>query len=125
MKLEGIDHVAIAVPDLARTIAWYSEVLGFQRQHADEWNGVPAFMGIGSTAIALFPQKEKSTGQAARGGAMLHLAFRADRAEFVRAEAELEKRKISFRFEDHGIAHSIYFRDLNDLPLEITTYELE
>ncbi|MGB8343215.1 MAG: VOC family protein [Chthoniobacterales bacterium] len=124
MKLEGIDHVAIAVPDMDRTIAWYTEVLGFQRQHTEEWNGVPAFIGLGSTAIALFPQEQTSAGQPARGGPMLHLAFRTDRPGFVRAQEELRKRKISFRFEDHEIAHSIYFRDLNDLPLEITTYEV-
>ena len=55
---------------------------------------------------------------------MLHLAFRTDREGFVRAQEELEKRKIAFHFEDHGISHSIYFRDLNDLRLEITTYEM-
>ena len=124
MKLEGIDHVAIAVPDLDRAIAWYTEVLGFRRQYAEEWSGVPAFIGLGSTAIALFPQEQTSTGQSAHGGPMLHLAFRANRAEFVKAQEELKRRKISFRFEDHEIAHSIYFRDLNDLPLEITTYEV-
>jgi catechol 2,3-dioxygenase-like lactoylglutathione lyase family enzyme len=125
MKLEGIDHVAIAVPDVDQAIAWYTEVLGFQRQHAEEWNGVPAFIGLGSTAIALFPQEQPLAGQPAHGGPMLHLAFRTDRAGFVGAQEELRKRRIPFRFEDHEIAHSIYFRDLNDLPLEITTYELE
>jgi catechol 2,3-dioxygenase-like lactoylglutathione lyase family enzyme len=120
MKLEGIDHVAIAVPAMERTIAWYREVLGLERLHAEEWNGVPAFVGTASTAIAFFPEKDN----AGQGGPMLHLAFRTDRAGLVRAKAELEKRGIVFHFEDHGIAHSIYFRDLNDLPLEITTYEL-
>jgi catechol 2,3-dioxygenase-like lactoylglutathione lyase family enzyme len=122
MKLEGIDHVAIAVPDIAKTVAWYREVLGFERWHVDEWNGIPAFIGIGSTALALFPVEERE--QADRSGPMLHLAFRADRAGFVRAQEELKKRGISFHFEDHGIAHSIYFRDLNGLRLEITTYEI-
>jgi catechol 2,3-dioxygenase-like lactoylglutathione lyase family enzyme len=124
MKLEGIDHVAIAVPDMDRAIAWYTEVLGFQRQHTEEWNGVPAFLGLGSTAIALFPQEQTSAAQPVRGGPMLHLAFRTDRPGFVRAQEELRWRKISFRFEDHEIAHSIYFRDLNGLPLEITTYDV-
>ena len=55
---------------------------------------------------------------------MLHLAFRADRAQYENAKDELKKRGIAFHFEDHGIAHSIYFRDLNNLPLEITTYEV-
>lgn len=124
MKLDGIDHVAIAVPDLAQTAEWYREVLGFERLHADKWNGVPTFIGLGSTAIALFPERKNSR-RGKNGGPMLHLAFRTDRAGFVRAQAELNKHGISFRFEDHGIAHSIYFHDLNQLRLEITTYEAE
>ena len=123
MELEGIDHVAIAVPDLEATVAWYCDVLGFKPLHEGRWGGVPAFVGCGSTAIAFFPEKKRVVGKE-RGGPVLHLAFRANRAGFVRAEGELQKRGIGFRFEDHGIAHSIYFRDLNDLPLEITTYDL-
>jgi catechol 2,3-dioxygenase-like lactoylglutathione lyase family enzyme len=122
MQLQGIDHVAFAVPDVERTVAWYLEVLGFERRHEGAWDGVPAFIGKGTTALALFPRKATSEGR--QEGAFLHLALRADRAEFVRAQDELRKREIEFQFEDHGIAHSIYFRDLNDLRLEITTYEL-
>jgi len=124
MKLEGIDHVAIAVPDIGKTVGWYCDVLGFERRHAGQWGGVPAFIGLGTTALALFPWAESSAAQSSKGGPMLHLAFRASRAEYERAKAELTQRAIPFRFEDHEIAHSIYFRDLNDLPLEITTYEM-
>jgi catechol 2,3-dioxygenase-like lactoylglutathione lyase family enzyme len=122
MQLEGIDHVALAVPDVERTVAWYLDVLGFERRHEGAWDGVPAFIGKGTTALALFPRK--ATGEGKPDGSFLHLALRANRAEFVRAEDELRARAIEFEFEDHGIAHSIYFRDLNDLRLEITTYEL-
>src|SRR5947207_5778888 len=122
MKLEGIDHVALAVPDIERTVEWYVEVLGFERRYNESWGGVPAFIGKGTTALALFPRKGTPAGKPE--GPLLHLALRADRTEFVRAEKELRARGIQFHFEDHGIAHSIYFRDLNDLPLEITTYEL-
>ena len=38
---------------------------------------------------------------------------------------ELEKRGIKFEFQDHEIAHSIYFRDPDGHQLEITTYEVE
>lgn len=122
MKLEGIDHVALAVPDVERTVEWYIEVLGFERRYEESWDGVPAFIGKGTTAFALFPRKGTLAGK--QDGPFLHLALRADRAEFVRAQEELRARGIQFHFEDHGIAHSIYFRDLNDLPLEITSYEL-
>jgi len=124
MNLEGIDHVAIAVPDIEKTIAWYCDVLGFERRYGEKWGGVPAFIGLGTTALALFPWADSSAAQSSKGGAVLHLAFRANRAEYQRAKAELTQRAIPFHFEDHGIAHSIYFRDLNDLPLEITTYEV-
>ena len=123
MNLEGIDHVAFAVPDVEQTVAWYLEVLGFERRYEGAWDGVPAFIGKGTTALALFPRKGTSGGKP--DGSFLHLALRASRAEFDRAKAELRKRGIDFEFEDHGIAHSIYFRDLNDLRLEITTYEIK
>lgn len=123
MNLEGIDHLAIAVSDMEETIGWYTEVLGFKRLYPNQWKGVPAFIGLGSTAIALFP-RHKGHALRSADGPMLHLAFRTDRAGFATAQKELNARGLSWRFEDHGIAHSIYFRDLNDLPLEITTYEV-
>jgi catechol-2,3-dioxygenase len=51
--------------------------------------------------------------------------LRADRKNFERAQQELKQRGIAFHFEDHGIAHSIYFRDPDGHELEITTYEVE
>ena len=122
MNLEGIDHVAFAVPDVEQTVAWYVEVLGFERRYADLWDGVPAFIGKGTTAFALFPQKGIPGGK--QNGPFLHLALRANRAEFLAAQKELKTREIKFHFQDHDVSHSIYFSDLNGLPLEITTYEL-
>ena len=56
---------------------------------------------------------------------MLHLAFRANRGDFLAAQRELEERGIKFEFQDHEISHSIYFRDPDGHQLEITTYEVE
>lgn len=122
MNLSGIDHVALAVPDVERAAAWYIEVLGLERQHSKHWGGVPTFVGKGETGLALFPREERPTASA--GGAMLHLAFRTDAAGFLRAQQELAERAIPFSFENHVISHSIYFRDLNGVRLEITTYEV-
>jgi len=55
---------------------------------------------------------------------MLHLAFRADRKNFLAAQRELKERGIKFEFQDHEISHSIYFHDPDGHELEITTYEL-
>ena len=127
MQLEGIDHVALSVRDVARAAKWYIEVLGFERLHEGMWNGVPTFIGKENTGIALFPASPdaKSMPSAHRDIRMLHLAFRANRENFLAAQRELEKRGIKFEFQDHEISHSIYFRDPDGHQLEITTYELE
>jgi catechol 2,3-dioxygenase-like lactoylglutathione lyase family enzyme len=126
MELEGIDHVAVGVRDIGRSVKWYTEVLGFERLHEGMWNGVPTFIGKGDTGIALFPASAdaKSTSSSQRELRMLHLAFRANRENFIAAQRELEKHGIDFEFQDHEISHSIYFRDPDGHQLEITTYDL-
>jgi catechol 2,3-dioxygenase-like lactoylglutathione lyase family enzyme len=124
---EGIDHVALSVRDIERSVQWYADVLGFERQFEGMWGGIPTFIGKGTTALALFPARETDTRAAARRDsiAMLHLAFRTDRANFIRAQSELKDRSINFTFQDHEISHSVYFQDPDGHELEITTYDLE
>ena len=127
MEIEGIDHVAIGVADVERFANWYADVLGFERRNEGRWDGVPTFIGKGTTAIALFPARTPNVKTATKGAdktGMLHLAFRANRKNFLDAQEELKRRGIQFTFEDHEISHSIYFRDPDNHVLEITTYEL-
>jgi catechol 2,3-dioxygenase-like lactoylglutathione lyase family enzyme len=128
LELEGIDHVALAVPDVKRSAAWFIEVLGFERLHPGMWNDVPVFIGKGTTAIALFPRQDRKEAGSSQGEPnevdMLHLAMRADRENFLLAQEELKRRGIYLEFQDHEISHSIYFRNPDGLRLEITTYEL-
>jgi catechol 2,3-dioxygenase-like lactoylglutathione lyase family enzyme len=71
------------------------------------------------------PFREGGSAKAARREIrMLHLAFRANRKNFLAAQEELKSRGIKFEFQDHEISHSIYFRDPDGHELEITTYEL-
>ena len=127
MQLEGIDHVALSVRDIERSADWYIDVLGFERRYEGMWNSVPTFIGKGNTAIALFPVKSDliSTSPSREVIRMLHLAFRADRKNFIAAQEELKRRGIKFEFQNHEISHSIYFRDPDGHELEITTYQLE
>ena len=125
MNLEGLDHIAISVSDVERSVQWYIDVLGLERQHADVWDGVPQFVGKGATGIAIFPAREAPAVSDKQSIGLRHFALRADRANFLRAQEELKERGIDFEFEDHQIAHSIYFRDPDGFDLEITTYEVE
>ena len=124
--LDGIDHIALTVRDLGRSLDWYRNVLGLQRRHADVWHDYPAVVGIGTTSIALFPAAPDAGAAAGRGAiGMRHIAFRADAGNFRRAQDELQRQGIAFEFQDHQIAHSIYVRDPDGHEIEITTYEVE
>jgi len=126
MELEGIDHVALSVGDVEKAAQWYIDVLGFKKLYDGRWDGVPVFIGKGTTALALFPVRSKSSSSSGPADIrMLHLAMRADHANFLAAQAELKQRGIKFEFEDHQISHSIYFHDPDGHILEITTYELK
>lgn len=125
MEIAQIDHVAVAVSDVERSIGWYRDVLGMERRHP-EWGTEPAMVCAGETCVALFALEGAAEPAPGRGAvAMRHLAFRVDRAGFERAQEELADRGIHFEFMNHETAHSIYFADPDGHRLEITTYDLE
>jgi catechol 2,3-dioxygenase-like lactoylglutathione lyase family enzyme len=125
-SVKRIDHVALTVRDLARSISWYRDVLGLERKHQDVWGDCPAMMFGGDTALALFP----ASGDVANAPdshttvIMRHLAFQVDRANFLQAQESLRAQGIEFAFQDHSISHSIYFQDPDGYALELTTYEV-
>ena len=127
IEVEGIDHVALSVRDVEASARWYAGLLGLERRHEGMWDGVPLFIGKGTTGLALFPPRsnEESAAASRDGTGMLHLAFRANRKDFLHAQEELKQRGIRFEFQDHEISHSIYFLDPDGHKLEITTYELK
>ncbi|MGH7600309.1 MAG: VOC family protein [bacterium] len=126
IKIDHIDHVALAVKNLEHSRKWYQEVLGLERRYEEAWGEVPTMMCVGNTCIALFPTKTQEPKPAPDYDtiAMRHLAFRVSRKNFEQAQVELRNRGIAFEFQDHDIAHSIYFSDPDGHRLELTTYEL-
>ena len=124
MTLSQIDHVALAVREPAKSAEWYRSVLGLERRHQQVWGDWPIMMCAGETCLALFPAKGDKIAGPSPNVAMRHLAFRVDKKNFALAQAELQRRQIAFEFQDHQIAHSIYFHDPDGYQLEITTYDL-
>ncbi len=126
-QLRQLDHVAITVSDLPRSIEWYRAVLGLERKPQETWGDYPAFVCAGDTGIALFPADLPNPVAAPDDRTALimrHLAFRTDRKNFEQAQGALRRRGIDFRYQDHEVSYSIYFQDPDGHQIEITTCDL-
>lgn len=122
-RVERIDHVAMRVRDVRRSVAWYRDVLGLERMYEAAWGDFPAIVGAGTTSLALFPSPPPEPGRSP-DLSIRHVAFRVDRRTFDVAREALGRHGITPRFDDHGAAHSLYFNDPDGHQLEITTYEV-
>jgi len=58
MELEALDHVGLVVSGMARSIRWYSEVLGLRHAHKEAWGEFPAELEANGSGVALFPNEE-------------------------------------------------------------------
>ena len=124
-RAEGIDHVALAVRDVAASARWYQEVLGLERRFEAVWGDFPAVVCAGTTCLAFFPVGTDRPLPPPPAGtlAVRHVAFRTDRENFAPAHAALRGRGIAYTVEDHAAALSVYFGGPDGHQLEITTYE--
>ena len=126
LRVEGLDHVALTVRDVARSVAWYRDVLGLERRYEEVWGDYPAVVGAGTTSLALFPASVPDPAPPVGRDVLSvrHIAFRVDRATFDRARGDLAARGLAPTFQDHAAAHSLYFTDPDGHQLELTTYDV-
>ena len=127
LTVQHLDHIALTVQNIEASITWYCEVLGLEHRYRGLWNGVPAMLFAGETGLALFPVQQHPPAPAPDGRAltMTHFAFRVDYPRFLAFQRHLQAMDVPYEFQDHDIAHSIYFLDPDGHQVEITTYDIE
>jgi glyoxylase I family protein len=121
MELEALDHVGLVVSDMARSVHWYTEVLGLRRAHEEAWGDFPAVLEANGSGVALFPNSDGRPVPV--DDPMRHVGFRTSRRGLEAAKAELDARGIAYREGDYAVAWSVYLPDPDGYQVEITTYE--
>jgi catechol 2,3-dioxygenase-like lactoylglutathione lyase family enzyme len=125
-RVDGIDHVALTVPDPREAAGWYDRVLGLRPvEHLDAWaeGSGPLVVSAngGETGLALFagdPDEPE----------LRHLAFRVDDDRFLRfldRAAGMDDVAVDGASDvvDHDLSWSVYFDDPWGHRFEVTTYE--
>ena len=129
MKVLGIDHVALSVGDLERSLKFYTEVLGLgvsKREHQKP--GTEYFLDCGASLVGLIQGDPKGGKHELQDGGLggNHFSLRVHTKDFDAAVEELKKHKITITFEKkREKSWSVYFLDPDGNKLEITAWPLE
>ena len=123
LELQAFDHVHVYVADRAMAEAWYRDVLHLHRSKELEFwssDGGPLTIqnSSGSIHIALFERPVQPCRSV--------VAIRVSAAGYVSWKAHLENVLPGLvSEEDHEASLSLYFRDPDGNPYELTTYEVD
>jgi len=121
IEMNGIDHYAVHVRDLAQSAEWYERILEFHVLH--RWT-TTWMVGRGNIKVGLFQRPGASpVGDPEQLLVISHIAFSIDGDKFDAAHRALVAAGVAVDGpDDSGIAYSIFFKDPDGHELELTTY---
>lgn len=118
MQITEIDHIHVYVEDIKQAEEWYDEVLGFSRDNSLYFwfeQGGPLVIRNNGASLSLFRRKDQHPGHT--------MAFSVGATAFIELIPILRDRRIAFTVGDHAVSMSVYFSDLSNNKIEVTTYE--
>ena len=120
-KLQSIDHIHIHVSNRELSEQWYKQVLGLHRdENLEFWakdGGPLTITNIeGSIHLALFESEINQR---------TVIAFSVSGHEYLSWYSHLRNEGLQVNHNNHEVSWSVYFKDPDSNPYEITTYDYE
>ena len=127
--LRGLDHIAISVKDLERSLKFYTEVLGLEvteREYSKP--GIEYFLDCGPVLIGLIQGESSGEKHLLQDGGFggNHVSFPVHSRDFDAVVADVRQRNIPITFlKKREKSWSLYFLDPDGNKLEVTAWPLE
>lgn len=118
VKITKIDHIHVYVKNIELAERWYQEVLGFSRDASLYFwfeQGGPLVIRNHGASLSLFLRKNQHPGHT--------VAFEVEAATFLSLVHALKAKGIPYTVCDHVVSMSVYFNDVSDNKIELTSYE--
>ena len=129
IQIKGIDHVAVNVRDIDKSLEFYTKVLGLNiTQREPSKPGIEYFLDCGPSLIGIIQAKDLTRNHAFEneGLGANHFSFRVHSKDFESMIKRLEEYNIMIEFaKKREKSWSLYFYDLDGNKLEITSWPLE
>ncbi len=129
----ALDHVALSVPDIAQSIAWYQKMFGFKEvRHGEEPNGMhTALIQRDDVRIELFqvpgaaplPESRRNPSEDFRTHGVKHFAFRVKDVRAVLAQLQTKGVKVAFKLHDYPGVAFVFVSDNAGNAIELIQYK--
>ena len=129
IRIQGIDHVAINVRDIDKSVEWYSKVIGLNvTQREPSKAGIEYFMDCGPSLIGIIQAKDLNNVHPFEneGLGANHFSFRIHANDFDAMIKHFEANNVKIEYaKKREKSWSLYFYDLDGNKLEMTAWPLE
>ncbi len=129
IKISGIDHVAVNVRDINKSVEFYTKVLGLKITNREPSKpGIEYFLDAGPSLIGIIQAKNTNEVHAFKdyGLGANHFSFRVHASDFDNYIKHLEKNNVRIEFaKKREKSWSLYFYDLDGNKLEVTSWPRE
>ena len=129
IKIQGIDHVAVNVRDIDKSVAFYTKVIGLKITGREPSKpGIEYFLDCGPSLLGVIQAKnlEDNHPFAHEGLGANHFSFRVHSDDFEPMIKRLEENNVTIEYaKKREKSWSLYFYDIDGNKLEVTAWPLE